>query len=236
LTRTLNENEAALIFDMDGVLIDSEPLWRRAEIEVFSSVGLPLVEADCFKTQGLRIDEVVAFWFERHPWPGASCAEVSDQIVSRMVALIQQEGQPMPGVRESIAEAEAQGWRLGLASSSSSRLIQTVLDRFELAGVFEATRSAEKEARGKPAPDVYLATAREMDIAPERCVAVEDSPNGMKSALAAGMRCIAVPDPELQDDPRFAIATYTIASLEALPALLRELARSLKDPNPPTRD
>lgn len=220
---TGRSTERALIFDMDGVLIDSEPLWRRAEIEIFGSVGLRLVEADCFKTQGLRIDEAVAYWFERHPWDGKPCAQVADEIVSRMVKLIHAEGEPMDGVRESLAAADAQGWRLGLASSSSARLIATVLDRFEMDSVFESTRSAENEAEGKPAPDVYLATAREMGIAPEHCVAIEDSPNGMKSALAAGMRCIAVPDPELRDDPRFESATHRISSLAALPELLVKL-------------
>ncbi|MFK7896575.1 MAG: hexitol phosphatase HxpB [Myxococcota bacterium] len=217
--------ERALIFDMDGVLIDSEPLWRRAEIEVFGAVGLQLVEADCFKTQGLRIDEAVAYWYARHPWTGESCEIVADRIVSRMVDLIQAEGEPMRGVRESIEAARQQGWRLGLASSSSSRLIETVLDRFSLAHAFESTRSAENEANGKPAPDVYLATAREMGIAPDRCVAVEDSPNGIISALAAGMRCIVVPDPELRDDPRFEKATKSIDSLSALPDALTEMLR-----------
>ena len=221
--RSSQPSDRALIFDMDGVLIDSEPLWRRAEIENFGKVGLNLVEADCFKTQGLRIDEAVAYWYARHPWEGTPCSEVADRIVTRMVELIQKEGEPMRGVRESVAAAKAQGWRLGLASSSSSRLIATVLDRFELGGAFESARSAENEAEGKPAPDVYLATAREMNVAPEYCVAIEDSPNGMKSALAAGMRCIAVPDPELLDDPRFANATHQIASLAEFPALLAEL-------------
>lgn len=222
--RTSEQPERAVIFDMDGVLIDSEPLWRRAEIEIFDTVGLRLVEEDCFKTQGLRIDEAVAYWFERHPWSGTPCAEVADAIVNRMVDLIQNEGEPMRGVHESIAATDAQGWRLGLASSSSSKLIKTVLDRFDLGGVFESARSAENEVQGKPAPDVYLATAREMGIAPGRCVAIEDSPNGVKSALAAGMRCIAVPDPELQGDPRFESATHRIDSLEKLPPLLAALA------------
>ena len=218
--------ERALIFDMDGVLIDSEPLWRRAEIEIFAEVGLQLEEADCYQTQGLRIDEAVAFWFERSPWAGRSQTDVSNSIVARMVELIRGSGEPMPGVFGAIEWAVAAEWRLGLASSSSKLLIQTVLERFGLLDRFECTRSAEDEKAGKPHPDVYLSTARELAIAPAACVAVEDSAHGVHSALAAGMRCIAIPPAETRDDARFESATLRLDSLERLPEALTALTES----------
>lgn len=211
----------ALIFDLDGVLIDSEPLWRRAEIEIFATVGLQLTEADCIRTQGLRIDEAVGFWFERAPWSGPSVEALASTIVERMAALIRSEGRPMPGALESIEAARETGWRLGLASSSSSFLIGTVLERFGLADRFECVHSAEHEARGKPHPDVYLSAARALGLPGADCVAVEDSAHGVASALAAGMRCIAVPAPETRDDPRFGVATWRLESLGALADALR---------------
>ena len=214
-------DERALIFDMDGVLIDSEPLWRRAEIELFATVGLQLEEADCLETQGLRIDEAVGFWFERSPWPGSPPSEIATAIVDRMVQLIENEGEPMPAVLDTLTWAASSSWRVALASSSSHRLIKTVLTRFELIEHFEVTRSAEDEALGKPDPGVYRSTARDLQLDPSACVAIEDSANGVASALAAGMRCIAIPPPETRDDPRFKEATIRLESL-------RELQEALK--------
>jgi HAD superfamily hydrolase (TIGR01509 family) len=217
------QGERALIFDMDGVLIDSEPLWRRAEIEQFAIVGLPLVEADCLKTTGLRIDEAVSFWFERAPWTGPSVEAVAAAIVDRTVQLIESEGEPMPGVVEMLDWATTSGWRLALASSSPKRLIETVLGTFDLNRHFEIRRSAEDEALGKPHPDVYRSTARDLGLDPGVCVAIEDSANGVASALAAGMRCIAIPPPETRDDPRFARATLRLDSLAELKEALKNV-------------
>ena len=215
----------ALIFDMDGVLIDSEPLWRRAERACFGEVGLALTDDDCLQTQGLRIDEAVAYWYDRAPWPDKSIPEVATHIVERMGELIRKEARPMAGVRPALASALAAGWRLALASSSSADLIETVLDALALRDAFEVVRSAEHEARGKPAPDVYLSTARDLDLAPADCVAVEDSVHGVASAIAAGMRCVAVPPRETRGDPRFEIATWRLDSLDQLPQALSEIDR-----------
>ena len=219
----MKTSDRALIFDMDGVLIDSEPLWRRAEIETFGEVGVALEEVDCFQTQGLRIDEVVVFWYERSPWKGRSHDDVAKTIISRMAELIRSEGEPIPGALSSIEWASKSSWRLALASSSSNFLIETVLDRFGLEGHFEFTRSAEDEISGKPHPDVYLSAARDLQLEPAACVAIEDSVHGMVSATTAGMRCIAIPPAETRDDPRFAAATLRLESLQDLPAALERL-------------
>jgi sugar-phosphatase len=215
--------ERALIFDLDGVLIDSEPLWQRAQIECFANVGLRLDVTDCLRTQGQRIDEAVAFWFERAPWTGLSREVVAETIIERMEVLIRDEGEPMPAVQACLDWAAASDWRLALASSSPKRLIRCVLDRFEIADYFESVRSAEDEAFGKPHPDVYLSAARNLQLDPRACVAIEDSAHGVASARAAGMRCIAVPTPEARDDRRFSDATICLASLSELPAALKNI-------------
>jgi len=227
--RSMTEHDRALVFDMDGVLIDSEPLWRRAEIEVFATVGLELSQADCIRTQGLRMDEAALYWFERSPWAGPGPVEIAEAVVDRMVGLVQNEAAPMTGARDSLAAAQEAGWRIGLASSSSTRLIETVLDRFDLRDCFEVIRSAEQEPRGKPHPDVYLSTLRDLRIEGIDSVAVEDSANGVTSAIAAGMRCIAVPPPETSADPRFETASWRLDSLEELPQALSKIETERND-------
>ncbi|MCP4907876.1 MAG: hexitol phosphatase HxpB [bacterium] len=225
----MTQYERALVFDMDGVLIDSEPLWRRAEIQIFATVGLELSEADCFETQGLRMDEAALYWFARAPWKGPSPHEIAEAVVERMIGLIQSEGVPMIGLRESLASAQAAGWRLALASSSSMRLIETVLERFDLSKTFEVIRSAEHESHGKPHPDVYLSTLADLGLEGVDSVAIEDSANGVASALAAGMRCVAVPAPEIRTNPRFEVADWRLDSLVELSRTLSRIETERND-------
>ena len=217
---------------MDGVLIDSEPLWRAAEIEVFGDVGLALSEADCLETQGLRIDEVVAYWHARRGLGEVDHADLAGRIVDRVAELVRKRGEPMPGVLEAVEACRARGLRIGLASSSSERLIETVLGHFDLRGHFEAARSADREAFGKPHPAVYLGVAAEMGVDPVRCLAVEDSFNGLLSALAASMRCVAIPDAAHREDPRFDVAHWRLASLERLGDPLDAFMAGFEDPDP----
>lgn len=208
---------AAVIFDMDGLLIDSEPLWRRAEIEIFASLGVHLTEADCTRTTGLRIDAVVAFWLRERPWAApVPPEEVAARIVSRVIALVQAEGVLMPGAVEALERFAVRGLPLGLASSSPRRLIDAVLACFGLGRYFLAVHSAEGEARGKPDPAVYLHTAERLGLDPRRCMAIEDSIPGVLAAVAAGMGCIAVPAPEHRGDARLRCATVVLGSLTEL--------------------
>ncbi len=216
----------ALIFDMDGVLIDSEPLWHEAEIAVFGEAGLELTPEDCLQTTGLRVDEVVAYWCERHPHLAPRREILVASILDRLVDLMSRRGTPKPGVDEVLDLARSRGLRLALASSSPYRVIHAVLDALGLHSAFEVIHSAEEEAWGKPDPAVYLTTARKLRIEPERCIAVEDSPNGLLSAKAAGMKCIVVPEFALRADPRFALADARVAELgEIGPELLGSLLR-----------
>jgi HAD superfamily hydrolase (TIGR01509 family) len=204
------------IFDMDGVLIDSEPFWREAEIEVFGRHGLHLTDADCMQTTGMRIQEVARYWFERRPWNGPAPEILAEDILLGVIRRVQERGAAMPGARDAVRLLRSLGLRLALASSSAPPLIEAVLECLDLDRGFEAVCSAEGEARGKPYPDVYLAAAAKLGIAPPDCLAIEDSIAGVQAAKAAGMKCLAVPLPELRDDPRYQAADAVIDSLQRI--------------------
>jgi HAD superfamily hydrolase (TIGR01509 family) len=204
----------AVIFDMDGVIIDSEPLWRTAERHVFAGIGLELSDADCEHTMGMRTDEVIAHWFDRCPWQGPSPAEVEALLIRRMQSLIAERGTAMPGLEQALAAVRDAGLALALASSSSPALIDEVLRKLGLTTTFDVVRSAIHEEFGKPHPAVFLSTARELGLPPAECAVIEDSIAGVQSAHAAGMRVLAVPPPHLFRDPAYEIADVKLHTLE----------------------
>lgn len=209
----------ACIFDMDGVLLDSEPFWRQAEIEVFATVDLHLSDEDCMETMGIRIDEVVAFRYHQKPWAEPSQEAICDRIVDRVVGLVRERGKPLPGVYEALDFVRSQGLKLALASSSSSRIIRAVLEGLRLEDAFSVIHSAETEEFGKPHPAVFLTTAGLLGVPPTRCLVIEDSFNGVLAAKAARMTVVAIPEPAVADDPRFVIADARLGSLEELPGI-----------------
>ena len=206
----------AVIFDMDGLLIDSEPLWQESEIEVFGKVGLRLDHSMCLETMGMRVDSVVDYWHERHPWENVSKKEIETGIIDEVVERILQKATPKEGVASAISFMQGKGLRIALASSSSYRIIRAVLDKFDLKERFELIHSAEEEEYGKPHPAVYLTTARKLQMRPQECLAIEDSFNGVVAAKDAGMRCIAVPDAFTHTDPRFELADIRLNSLSEI--------------------
>jgi mannitol-1-/sugar-/sorbitol-6-/2-deoxyglucose-6-phosphatase len=182
----------AVVFDMDGVLIDSEPIWRAVEREVAAGVGVELSDDDLDRTMGVRIPEVIETWYARRPWVGPSRDEVETSVLEGVAAAIERDCELSEGAVDAVRYAKGLGLRVALASSSPIRLIRAVLARGGLLDHFDVVRSAESEERGKPDPAVYLSTARALGIQPERCLAVEDSESGVRSAKAAGMVCVAV--------------------------------------------
>jgi mannitol-1-/sugar-/sorbitol-6-/2-deoxyglucose-6-phosphatase len=217
----------AVVFDMDGLLVDSEPLWVRAEIEIFGEVGVVLGEEDCAKTKGLRIDDVVGHWFSRHPWTRRSPAEVEERLVGRVAELVATEGVAKPGVAAAVAAARTSARRIALASSSPLRIIRAALGRLGLESAFDVVRSAETEPLGKPHPGLFLRTAAELSANPTACVVLEDSLTGVVAAKAARMACIAVPEAWPDQDARFVLADAVLGSLgEVTPDLLARLVRS----------
>lgn len=207
----------AAIFDMDGLLIDSEPLWDRAEHEVLSELGVDFTRRhELPDTRGLRIDLVVDLWYGQQPWSGPDRAAVVERMIARVISLVEQTRPLLPGVREAVALCKAQGLKVGLASASPLYMLEKVLTMFDLREQFDALASADTLAYSKPHPQVYLNCAAALDVDPLFCVALEDSVNGMIASKAARMRSIVVPAPESQLDPRFALADVKLPSLEFL--------------------
>lgn len=184
----------AVLFDMDGLLIDSEPLWQRAEIEVFARVGVALDVALCLETRGRRLDEVVEHWFARSPWSAPSREAIAAAIVRRVTELVVERGAAKPGVGHAIEFFARRGLPLAVASSSNYSIIEAVLARLAIRDRFAAIHSGESERFGKPHPAIFLGAARKLFVTPDRCLVLEDSPSGVSAAKAAGMRCIAVVD------------------------------------------
>ena len=216
----------AVLFDMDGLLIDSEPFWREAEIIAFGSVGLELTDEMCRRTLGLRVDDVVEYWYAVQPWPDVPKHEVERRIIDEGIRLIELRGEPMAGVADATRLVARLGMRTALVSSSPRRLIRAVIERLGLEDAFDLVHSAEDEEYGKPHPAVYLAAAAKLGVAPTACVAIEDSLTGVLSAKAARMRCVAVPESSARHDPRCSLADATLDSLAELTSdLLARLGR-----------
>lgn len=203
----------AAIFDLDGLLIDSEPLWEEAEVAAFHAVGLDVTVDDCRTMTGMRIDEVVAVRHAQRPWEAPSCADVVRDIVDRVERAVLERGAALPGVHAVVDLCAARGLRLGVASSSPERLILAGLTRLGLADRFHVVRSAERLTHAKPHPQVFLDAALALGVSPLETVVFEDSINGIVAAKAARMRCVAVPAEHQRHDPRFALADVVLASL-----------------------
>jgi sugar-phosphatase len=185
---------AAAIFDMDGLLIDSEPLWREAEMCILGRLGVPLTEDLCLETRGMLLTDVTRYWFDRYPWEGDTPDAVADEIIDAMALLLAERVVAKPGVATALASCRDRGLRLAIASSSPRRLIDVVVEKLQLRPWFTVLHSAESDRAGKPDPAVFLTTAALLEVAPDRCVVFEDSPAGVAAAAAAGMACVAVPE------------------------------------------
>lgn len=184
----------AVIFDMDGLLIDSEPFWRRAEIAVFGTVGIALTDDDCRETMGYRLNEVVDLWYSRKPWIDKSKEQVEREILTCVQNLIETEGKPLPGVMDTIKMCEKLNLKMAIASSSALVLINATVARLGLETTFDVLQSAENEEFGKPHPAVFIRTAKRLGVRSENCVVFEDSFHGMIAGLAAKMKVVAIPE------------------------------------------
>lgn len=203
----------AVIYDMDGVLTDSEPIWKIAMEEAFQFVGSPLTKQDFQRTVGLRLDEVVAYWYQYKPWETYSVKEVEERIVANMVRFLSEQAKPLPGVIESLTYFKKQGLKIGLATSSYEILINTILDTLGIAGYFQTVHSAEYELYGKPHPAVYLSAAKQLDVAATKCLVIEDSLNGIIAGKAARMTVICIPEKTHHPEPKLTLADYEFDNL-----------------------
>jgi HAD superfamily hydrolase (TIGR01509 family) len=183
----------AVIFDLDGVLVDSERLWNGAKEALVRETGGTWRDEAPTVMMGMSSPEWAAYLHDELGVP-MDVDAISREVVRRMEEGYRRELPLLPGAEEAVRRLAAR-WPLGLASSSNRELIDLVLEVAGFGDAFRVTVSSEEVARGKPAPDVYLETAARLGVAPARCVAIEDSSNGLRSAAAAGMTVIAVPNP-----------------------------------------
>jgi HAD superfamily hydrolase (TIGR01509 family) len=207
-----------VIFDMDGVLVDSEPFGFEALRRVMARYGLGYSEEENAEFLGRTTLESCRILKARHALPDA--AEIlADFYIEGMLAQIAAGPIPMPGVPDVLERVRAGGYRLALASSAEVRVIQANLTALALGSLFEAVVSGTQVARGKPAPDVFLAAAARLAVAPDRCLVIEDSRNGLLAAKAAGMTCAVVPCAHTRHQD-FREADHRLTALPELLALL----------------
>ncbi|MFB9237077.1 HAD family hydrolase [Plantactinospora siamensis] len=189
----------AVIFDLDGVIVDSEPVWEEVRRGYVARHGGRWQPDTQRRLMGMSTGEWAAY-LSGELGVDRTAEQVATEVVDEMTERYARHVPLIPGAVEAVRRLAAR-WPLGLASSSPPRLIEAALAAAGLAGEFRATLSTERVPRGKPAPDVYLSVAERLGVDPAGCVAVEDSSNGVRSAAAAGMRVIAVPHGAYPMDP-----------------------------------
>lgn len=183
----------AVIFDMDGTLIDSEPMWKAAEQQVFGELGVEVTDELARETAAMTTKEVTEFWFARSPWTGKTLKQAEDEVIERVAALIAESGKAMQGVDRILTFFANKDVKIGLATNAPEQLIPIVLEKLGIAHYFHCYSSSDREKQGKPAPDVYLTTANKLAVEPSKCIAFEDTLTGVKSANHANMKSVVVP-------------------------------------------
>lgn len=200
----------AVIFDMDGVIIDSEPFWQRAEFEVFSSLGVIVDSEFTSLTKTMTTVEVTKFWYEKFPWESKSMEQVEEMVVSRVIEMIKESGSEIEGIESFIEKLKSNGFKIGLATNSPYKIIPIVLKKAGISEYFDILFSAEFVEFGKPDPAVYLMTSKKLGINPENCIVIEDSYSGMLAAKKAGMKVAAFTNGN--QDVNVSLADYKIES------------------------
>ena len=208
----------AVIFDMDGVLIDSEPISFAAMREVLAPYGVPYDEGENEEFLGRSTLDTFATLVARHRVP-AVVDDLVDAFTVHKVGLLRTRGRPMPGVPAVLERVRAAGYRTALASSAEHAVIDVTTEVLGIRALFEVLVSGREVPRAKPAPDVFLETARRLGAPPARCLVVEDSRNGLLAAKAAGMNCAVVPCAYTAGQD-FREADFRLGSLDGLPPLL----------------
>jgi HAD superfamily hydrolase (TIGR01509 family) len=214
----------AVIFDLDGVLVDSEPRWNEAKEALVRETGGHWREDAPAVMMGMSSPEWSAYLHDGLGVPMDADA-ISREVVNRMLEGYRRKLPLLPGAVGSVRALSAR-WPLGLASSSNREVIDLVLELADLGGAFRVVVSSEEVTHGKPAPDVYLTVAERLGAEPARCVAIEDSSNGVRAAAAAGMAVIAVPNPHYppeNDALSLASAIVTVVG-EVTPELVEQVA------------
>jgi mannitol-1-/sugar-/sorbitol-6-/2-deoxyglucose-6-phosphatase len=204
---------SAVIFDMDGLLIDSEPLWQQAGAETLQEHGVTLTDEQYILTTGLRTPEWVDYWFTHFAISKERAKEAARQIEQAALNKIKEHGEAMEGVQYIMEFFKANNFHIGLASSSPMRLIEAVVEKLNIQQYLNAITSAEHLPYGKPHPQVFLNCAELLQVAPTTCICFEDSFNGMIAAKAARMKCVVIPAPHVHHEGRWDAADRKLTSL-----------------------
>lgn len=203
-----------VLFDMDGVLIDSEKFWEQASEEVFTSVGGTWSNDIAEHTKGKTTRAVTEYWYSLFPWAEKSIEEVEQQMIDRVDELIRLEGEINSGVLSTLQELTDLDFKIGLVSNSPHSLIETVICKLQIKSFFKIIVSGNDVQHGKPAPDVYLYAANLLNSDPSTCLVFEDSITGITAAKKANMFVVALPDPSEYSHTKFEIANCKLESLE----------------------
>ena len=184
--------KSCVIFDMDGVLVDSEPLWWQAGVDALSSVGVALDHGWSDQTRGMRTDVALDYWFRKFPWSGRTIDALADDVNTRMLEVIRDSVVSLPGVLGVVDLLARREIPMGVCSSAPLYVIEATLRALELRDTIRCVVSAHNEPMGKPHPAAYLRCAAQMRVAPRDCIAIEDSVHGAIAAKAAQMKVVAV--------------------------------------------
>jgi len=203
-----------VIFDMDGLLIDSEPLWEEATEEVFGYYGKKLTHAEYSSTTGLRTSEFVSWWLRDYKFDDTELERCAQNIINLVIEKVKHRGEPLPGCQYIFDFFLKRGYKIGLATSSPLSLVDAVTGILGIGKYLKAITSAEKLPYGKPHPQVYMDCADQLKSLPLECICFEDSVNGMIAAKAARMKCVVVPVHHQQKSDKWSIADLKISSLQ----------------------
>jgi sugar-phosphatase len=204
----------AVIFDMDGLLIDSEPFWQEAGKETLEVYNAVLSDEQYHSSTGLRTKEWVHWWFSHFGIDVAHASQAETTIIAKALEKIGTNGKGMTGVEYLFDFFKMKRMKIGLASSSPVTLIEVVAEKLNIRQHLQAIASAEDLTYGKPHPQVFLDCAEQLNVSALECLVFEDSLNGVIAAKAARMKCVAVPDPAFRNDKRWVIADVVLNSLE----------------------
>jgi mannitol-1-/sugar-/sorbitol-6-/2-deoxyglucose-6-phosphatase len=203
-----------VLFDMDGLLLDTEPLWGESMLRIAQKHKIPITRERFKETTGLRIYEPTDHWAIHYPWEGKSSKQVAEEILDDIIASSKSNGRILDGVEHTLKLLKKHHYKIGLASSSTKRMIDDLVTHFDLAKYFDCITSADAVELGKPHPAVFLHCAATLGSKPTECLVLEDSVNGMIAGKAARMKVIVIPDELHFDDPRFSLADAKLKSLE----------------------
>lgn len=211
--------KSAVILDIDGLLIDSEPLWNKAANEIFRQYGIQLSEAQYQQTTGLRSKEFVAHWLHQFKVPATEFDRAEQKIIDLALDIIDKEATLMPGVEHLFEFFLKRDFKLGLATSSPSLLIEWIKDKLGIRSYIQASCSAQHLLYAKPHPQVYLECAAALHTNPTACICFEDSYYGMIAAKAARMTCVVVPHADQIKSEKWGAADLKLSSLQNFGAL-----------------